>query len=117
MRTMPLNTPLLRRRVPRRVQRYPVRWAVLEINDQPASDSWLVDISSLGARLETTFALGPKLPVRFTVLLPDGETKLELAGQIVWMRPIFMREGCFHQGLKFYSTNWELDRLGRNSQK
>ena len=114
---MPLNANTFKRRVPRQVQRYPVRWAVLEINDKPASDSWLVDISCLGARLETTFALGPKVPVRFTVLLPDGETKLELAGQVVWMRPIFMREGCFHQGLKFYSTNWNLDRLAKTSQK
>lgn len=116
MQTIPLTASGLKRRIPRRAQRYPVRWAVLEINGKPAQDAWMVDVSCLGARLKTPAALGPKLPVQFTVLLPDGETRMELAGQVVWMRPVFAEEGRFHQGLQFYSTNWDLDRLAKNSQ-
>ena len=113
MRTIPLAVPTPRRRVPRRAQRYPVRWAVLEINGKPAQDAWVVDISCMGARLETTSALGPNLSVRFTVLLPDKVTELDLSGRVLWMRPIFIKPGCFHQGLQFYGVNWNLERFAK----
>lgn len=112
MRLMPLSVQPPRRRVPRRAQRYPVRWAVTDINNKPAQDAWVVDVSSMGARLETTFALNPNMSIKFTVSLPDG-TGLMLTGRVVWMRPIFSSNGRFYQGVQFYSVNWNLDRLGK----
>jgi hypothetical protein len=101
--------------VPRRAQRYPVHWAVTEINAKPARDAWLVDVSCMGARLETASALSPNVPVRFTIVLPDGETNLEVNGRVVWMRPIFASRGRFHQGIQFFGINWDLDRLAKKA--
>ena len=114
MRVIPLTVQNPRRRVPRRAQRYPVRWAVSEINGKPARDAWMVDVSCMGARLDTTAALGPNMPVRFTVVLPDGATEIVVNGRVVWMRPVFTARGRFHQGVQFYGINWELDHLARN---
>lgn len=116
MRLIPTKPQTVRKRIPRRVQRHPVRWQVTEINGVPAKDSWVVDISSLGARLETTKALSPNTPVKFTLLLPDGETLLYLSGRVVWMRPIFSPPGRYHQGLQFYCPNWDLERLALGLQ-
>jgi hypothetical protein len=115
MRVIPLTVQTPRRRVPRRAQRYTVNWAVTEINGKPAQDSWLVDVSCMGARLETASALSPNMPVKFTVLLPDGETELMVNGRVVWMRPVFMSRGRFHQGIQFYGINCDLDRLAKQA--
>jgi hypothetical protein len=90
-----------------------VRWAVKEINGKPARDAWVVDMSCMGVRLETTFALSPNLSVKFTVTLSDEETEIVLHGRVVWMRPIFISPGRFHQGVQFYGVNWDLDRLAK----
>jgi hypothetical protein len=113
MRVISLAVQTSRRRVPRRAQRYPVHWAVLEINGKPARDAWLVDVSCMGCRLDTTSALGPNTPVRFTVSLPDGETELVVNGRVAWMRPIFTSRGRYHQGIQFYGITWELDLLAK----
>ena len=113
MRVIPLTVQPPRRRVPRRAQRYPVRWAVSEINCKPAKDAWMVDVSCMGARLDTSAALGPNTPVKFTVVLPDGETELVVNGRVIWMRPVFSSRGRFHQGIQFYGINWDLDRLAK----
>ena len=84
-----------------------------EINCKPAKDAWLVDVSCMGARLDTTAALGPNTPVKFTVVLPDGETELVVNGRVIWMRPVFSSRGRFHQGIQFYGINWDLDRLAK----
>ena len=113
MRVIPLTVQPPRRRVPRRAQRYPVQWAVTEINGKPATDTWMVDVSCMGGRLDTTSALGPNTPVKFTVVLQDGKTKLEVNGRVIWMRPVFTCRGRFHQGVQFYGINWDLDRLAK----
>ena len=113
MRVISLTVQTPKRRVPRRAQRYPVHWAVTAINGKPARDAWMVDVSCMGARLETSAALGPNNPVKITILLPDGETEVEANGRVVWMRPIFMARGRFHQGIQFYGINWDLDRLAK----
>jgi hypothetical protein len=89
MRVIPMTVQTPRRRVPRRAQRYQVNWAVIDINGKPARDSWVVDVSCMGARLDTTAALSPNTPVKFTIVLPDGETELVVNGRVAWMRPVY----------------------------
>jgi hypothetical protein len=38
---------------------------VTEINGKPTQDAWLVNVSCMGARLDTTSALSPNLQVQF----------------------------------------------------
>jgi hypothetical protein len=113
MRVIPVTLQTPRRRVPRRAQRYQVSWNVTAINGKPVLDSWMVDVSCMGARLDTAAALSPNMPVQFTVVLPDGETELEVNGRVVWMRPVFATRGRFHQGIQFFGINWDLDRLAK----
>jgi len=49
---------MLKKRAERRVQRFPVRLPLFELNGRPAPDSYLVDISSLGAQLESPESVG-----------------------------------------------------------
>ena len=53
----------------------------------------MVDVSCMGARLDTSAALGPNTPIKFTVVLPDGETELVVNGRVIWMRWA-VRESC-----------------------
>jgi PilZ domain len=115
MRVIPLTVQTPRRRVPRRAQRYQVHWAVTEINGKPVRDSWVVDVSCMGARLDTPSSLGPNMSIKFTIVLPDGVTSLEVNGRVVWMRPIFAIRGRFHQGIQFYGINWDLERLAKKA--
>ena len=117
MRVIPLKVQTPRRRVPRRAQRYPVNWAVTAINGKPVRDSWMVDVSCMGARLDTAAALSPNMPVQFTVILPDGETALEVNGRVAWMRLIFGSRGRYHQGIQFHGINWDLDRLAKQESR
>jgi hypothetical protein len=112
MAAMPL---MVKPRVPRRAQRYPVRWPITSLNGQPVQDTWVVDVSTLGARLETTRGMGIRCPVKFTVRLPDGQPR-EIAGQVVWMRPIFTTPGRFHQGIQFYGPQWDLEGMAKMEQ-
>ena len=113
MHIAPLTVQSIRRRVPRPAPRYPVRWVVTEINGMPARDAWVVDVSCMKARLETTFALNPNTPVTFQVSLPDGTANFSLKGRVTWMRPIFSSPGRYHQGVQFHRVNCDLDRLGK----
>jgi len=113
MRVIPLTPQTPRRRVPRQAPRYQVSWNVTAINGKPVRDSWMVDVSCLGARLDTAAALSPNMPVQCTVVLPDGKTELEVTGRVVWMRPVFATRGRYHQRIQFHGINCDLDRLAR----
>jgi hypothetical protein len=61
---------MMKRRKERRVQRFSVRLPLFELNGQAAPDSYLVDISSLGAQLESPVPVGLRTPVDFVVRFP-----------------------------------------------
>ncbi len=100
-----------RKRIARRVKRLSVKLAVREINGQPVTETFILDISSLGARLETSTPLAPRCPVRILASLPGINQEMELSGQVMWMRPRLEAPGRFQMGLRFYVPQWDLDRL------
>lgn len=99
--------------IPRRVKRYPVRLPVMELNGQPAADTLVVDVSSLGARLESATPLAPRNVADFVVTLPGHNDPLKLSGTVVWMRPLVHAPGRFQMGVQFFVPSWEIDRLAR----
>jgi hypothetical protein len=107
---------VMKTRTDRRAKRHPVRLPVRELNGQPARDAFVVDISSLGARLETDRPLNPRNSVEFSVVLPGSELETRFSGQVVWLRPLLDLPGRFQMGLQFFRPNWEIDRLGRNGK-
>ena len=107
---------MLKKRWERKVQRYPVRLPLFELNGQPAPDSYLVDISSLGAQLESPMSFGARTPVDFMVRFPWMENELRLAGQVRWIKPLIGKPGRFRMGLSFFNPYWELDTLAREGK-
>jgi hypothetical protein len=104
------------RRVERKVQRFPVRLSLHELNGRPAPDSYLVDISSLGSQLETPQFIGLNSPVTFVVRFPWSEKETSLAGLVRWIKPLIGKPGRFRLGMRFNSAFWELDMLARQGK-
>lgn len=107
---------MLKRRVERQVQRFPVWLSLQELNGGPAADSYLVDISSLGAQVESPAYVRPHSSVEFVVLFPWTEKATRLAGQVRWIKPVNGTPERFRFGLRFYIPFWELDTLARQGK-
>ena len=94
----------MEKKVTRRAKRYPVHLEVKELNGQPVADTYLLDISTLGARLEspTLLALGDQ--VEFSFYLPDADSETRLAGVVVWVQPAAGKPSHYHMGVEFSSS-------------
>lgn len=99
--------------IPRRAKRYPVRLPVMELNGRPVSDTLVVDVSSLGARLESSTPLAPRNVAEFVVTLPGHNGPMRLSGTVVWLRPLLHSPGRFQMGVQFFGPAWEIDRLAQ----
>ena len=75
-----------------------------------------MDISSLGAQLESSQVVRPFTAVDFVVRFPWMENQTRLAGQIRWVKPIDDQQGRFRFGLRFFQAFWELDTLARQGK-
>ncbi|MBI4643291.1 MAG: PilZ domain-containing protein [Deltaproteobacteria bacterium] len=106
----------MKQRVTRRAQRYSVRLEVKEINGQPVADTFLVDLSALGAKLESSLPLSPRNQVEFSFLLPVTDTITKVAGVVVWLKPVMSAPGRYQMGLQFFNPYWDIDQLGRSGK-
>jgi PilZ domain len=107
---------VIKRRVDRKVQRFPVRLSLYELNSQSVPDSYLVDVSSLGAQLETPHFSALNSPLEFVVRFPWSEKETKLSGLVKWIKPLIGKPGRFRLGLRFFSAFWELDMLARQGK-
>ncbi len=103
-------------RVSRQAERYPTKLAVTNINGKPVTDTFLLDISALGAKLESPNFLTPHYPVKVVVLLPETQTETNLAGSVKWMRPLLTTPGRYLMGIEFHQRFWYIDQLGRTGK-
>ena len=101
------------RRVERLAQRYTAKLVVTNINGQSVTDSFLLDISAMGAKLESSTPLAPRYPVEVVVRLPGVQTETILSGSVKWMQPLPASPGRYLMGIEFYKRFWEVDQLGR----
>jgi hypothetical protein len=106
----------MKQRVTRRAQRYPVHLEVKEVNGQPVADTFLVDLSALGARLESSMPLAPRNQVECSFFLPAADRVTRVAGAVIWLKPVVSSPGRYQMGLQFYSRNWDIDQLGRSGK-
>jgi len=104
----------MKQRVTRRAQRYPVNLEVKAINGKPVADTFLKDLSALGARLESPTPLAPKIRVDVSFFLPAAAQETRVAGAVVWVKPLVEAPGRYQMGLQFFNTNWQIDQLGRS---
>lgn len=106
----------MKRRADRNVLRFPVRLVIDQLNGQPVSDSYLVDISSLGAQVESPVSLPLRAPLEVMVRFPWEEKPTRLSGLVKWVKPIVGRPGRFRLGLKFHQVFWTLDLWARQGK-
>jgi hypothetical protein len=106
----------MNRRIERKAQRYPAKLGVSAINGRPVTDTFLLDISALGAKLESSSPLAPHYPVEIDVFLPGAQTETNLAGVVIWVQPLMASAGRFLMGIQFHQRFWDIDQLGRAGQ-
>jgi hypothetical protein len=97
-------------KVTRKCLRYQVNWEVKTFNGRPAPETLLLDISAIGARLESPQPLTPRHHVEFTFVRPGDDRERRHMGVIVWMRPLIHKSGRYQMGIKFFETDWSLDQ-------
>ena len=91
-------------RVTRRAQRHQVNLEVKELNGQRVTDTCLIDISTVGARLETSTPLKPGDQVQFSFHQPNENLETSLAGVVVWVKPVEGKTGRCQMGVEFDSS-------------
>ncbi|MFP3867502.1 MAG: PilZ domain-containing protein [Desulfobacteraceae bacterium] len=106
----------MRQRKDRRARRYPVRVELKEINGKPGAGNFLLDLSAMGAKLETGTAFVPGTPVEISFIFPEGEEEVRLAGRVVWSRPVIGQLSRYTLGIKLFQSLWELEFLARRWQ-
>jgi len=96
---------------PRRVPRHPVNWQVSAINGQDLPDSRLVEISVLGARVETSAPFPPRTSVVLSIMAPGAETEMRVRARVAWISAMPNKLSRYQMGVYFLRPNWELEKL------
>jgi hypothetical protein len=100
-------------KVTRKFVRYPVDWEVKTFNGQPVTETLLLDLSAVGAKLEGGKPLAPRNHLEFTYVMPGvmpgDDRERSHTGVIVWVRALIHKPGRYQMGVKFYETDWPLD--------
>ena len=91
----------------RRSQRISVFLEIKEIDRRPLDDTYLLNFSESGAKIETPIKYAPGDLIDFSFVLPDKITEISRRGQVVWVSPHETRPGNYLVGLIF-SDAWEL---------
>lgn len=106
---------------PRQVSRLPVRLQVSELDGHPGEGTYLVDLSPLGAQIETSALVTPGSYVRLRFFLPGDQEETNLVGMVVWINTVLNSPGKYLWGLSFTQPNWELNHkiktLGNHLKK
>jgi hypothetical protein len=97
-------------KVTRKCLRYQVDWEVKTFNGQPVAETWLLDISAVGARIEGLRPLAVRNHVEFTYVKPGDDRVRSHTGIVVWTRPLVHKPGRYQMGIKFFATDWSLDQ-------
>lgn len=72
------------------------------INGQPVEGCFVLNHSSLGAKLETHLAFAPGDSLEFSYLRPGEEQETHRWGQVVWVLPAPDTPGRFVMGVEFF---------------
>jgi hypothetical protein len=85
----------------RRTERRSLSLEIEEISGYPEGKSFIIDYSSLGAKLETNFPMKDKEMVRISFRSKNGEDLLILPGQVSWIKQISTEPQRYQVGIRF----------------
>ena len=93
----------------RRTKRIAVFLEIKEIDHKPVGDTYLLNISENGAKIETPTQYASGDQVEFSFILPDMAKEIHRRGQVIWVLPDPAKPGQSLIGIEF-TTPWELGR-------
>jgi hypothetical protein len=94
----------------RRVSRTDVRFQVTAINGKPAPETFLLDISPLGAKMESPPLDIPASSLELTFLVPGESLENQAEGEVVWLVGSKLI-GLNLMGISFLKPHWEFFRF------
>jgi hypothetical protein len=77
---------------------------IREINRQPGDGSYILDHTSLGAKLESSLTFTPGDGVEFSYQQPGDGQVIQRWGQVIWVLPAPEKPGRFLLGVEFLLT-------------
>ena len=99
----------------RREERIQCVLGVEEVNDQPVEGTYLLDIASFGAQMETNFimAVGDsvKLSIAIPATKPEDRIVYHLSGQVVWIKEGKSAPERHRIGLSFFTPYRETAQI------
>jgi Tfp pilus assembly protein PilZ len=93
----------------RRAKRISVFLEVKEIDHKPIGNTFLLNLSDSGAKIETPRKYASGDLVEFSFVLPDMKKEIARQGHVVWVLPHPDKPEASLVGLEF-STPWEVGR-------
>ena len=94
----------------RRVPRSYARFQVTAINDKPAPDAFILDISPLGAKMESPPLAIPAMTLELNFLVPGESLETRAIGEVVWLEGSGLF-GLNLMGISFLKPYWEFFRF------
>jgi hypothetical protein len=94
----------------RRIPRSYVRFQVTAINGKPAPNAFILDISPLGAKMESPPLAVPAMSLELKFLVPGESLETRAIGEVVWR----VSSGLFSlnlMGISFLKPYWEFCRF------
>jgi hypothetical protein len=96
-------------KVTRKCPRYPVDWEVKTCNGRPVTQTFLLDVSAMGAKIEGPQPLYQQRYIEFTYLVPRDGRQGRHTGVVMWMRPLGHKPGRYQMGVEFHQPNWSIE--------
>jgi pilus assembly protein CpaE len=94
----------MKQKVTRRAQRHQVHLEVKELNGRRVADTHILDISTLGARLEAPTPLKTQDQIEFTFHQPNEDSETRVTGTVVWVRPAADKTDRHQMGIEFQKS-------------
>jgi len=94
----------------RKAQRISVYLELKEIDGKSLSDTYVLNFSETGAKIETPNKYNMGDQIEFIFSLPDKTTAISRKGKVAWVSPHESKPGYFLVGVEL-ADEWELGRL------
>jgi len=94
----------------RRVPRSNVRFQVTSINDKSAPNVFILDVSPLGAKIESPPLAIPAMSLELKFLVPGESLETLVIGEVVWLEGSGLF-GLHLMGISFLKPYWEFFRF------
>jgi hypothetical protein len=95
----------------RQTERYQYLVQLSNINGSCENIPKIIDISTLGAQIESSFPMTINQKIEFSFSLPDQEVLFSFSGNVKWVKEISRSPGLYYIGIQFINPYRGLSRI------